>query len=138
VLVTEGLERVVGFEPDRPVRARGGGGLDRLRGEPYELEGPALELMAGAAFAVAEANGVSVRPAAPGAAGPSATAPVARPRALMPSFTFMATAMAANNEDAFQQHNFNLHKLGVSREDRIKAVNISLRIKMAPHNSLSR
>jgi hypothetical protein len=48
----------------------------------------------------------------------------------------MATAMAANNEDAFQQHNFNLHKLGVSREDRIKAVNISLRVKMAPHNNL--
>jgi hypothetical protein len=48
----------------------------------------------------------------------------------------MATAMAANNEDAFQQHNFNLHKLGVSREDRIKAVNISLKIKMGPHNNL--
>ncbi len=45
--------------------------------------------------AIAESNGVVVRPAAPGAGGPSATAPVARPRALMPSFTFMATAMAA-------------------------------------------
>jgi hypothetical protein len=48
----------------------------------------------------------------------------------------MAAAMAANNEDAFQQHNFNLHKLGVSREDRIQAVNIALRVKMAPHNNL--
>jgi dTDP-4-amino-4,6-dideoxygalactose transaminase len=46
--------------------------------------------------ALAEANGVTPRPsaAAPGGAGP-ATAQVARPRALMPSFTFMATAMAA-------------------------------------------
>ena len=48
----------------------------------------------------------------------------------------MATAMAANNEDAFQQHNFNLHKLGVSREDRIKAVNIAIKVKMVPHNNL--
>lgn len=48
----------------------------------------------------------------------------------------MATAMAANNEDAFQQHNYNLHKLGVSREDRIKAVNIAIRVKMVPHNNL--
>ena len=48
----------------------------------------------------------------------------------------LATAMAANNEDAFQQHNLNLHKLGVSREDRIKAVNISLKVKMEPHNNL--
>jgi hypothetical protein len=48
----------------------------------------------------------------------------------------MATAMASNNEDAFQQHNFNLHKLGVSREDRIVAVNIALKVKMAPHNNL--
>ncbi len=48
----------------------------------------------------------------------------------------MASAMAANNEDAFQQHNFNLHKQGVSREDRIKAVNIAIRVKMVPHNNL--
>jgi len=48
----------------------------------------------------------------------------------------MAAAMAANNEDAFQQHHFNLHKLGVSREDRIKALNIALPIKMVPHNNL--
>jgi len=44
--------------------------------------------------------------------------------------------MAANNEDAFQQANFSLHKLGVSREDRIKAVNIALKVKMVPHNNL--
>ncbi len=48
----------------------------------------------------------------------------------------LATAMAANNEDAFQQANFSLHKLGVSREDRIKAVNIALKVKMVPHNNL--
>jgi hypothetical protein len=48
----------------------------------------------------------------------------------------MAAAMAANNEDAFQHHNFQLHKLGVSREDRIKAVNIAIRVKMVPHNNL--
>ena len=48
----------------------------------------------------------------------------------------MATAMAANNDDAFQQHNFNLHKLGVSREDRIKAVNIALKVKMDLHSNL--
>jgi len=48
----------------------------------------------------------------------------------------LATAMAANNEDAFQQANFNLHKQGVSREDRIKAVNIALKVKMVPHNNL--
>ena len=48
----------------------------------------------------------------------------------------MAGAMAANNAEAFQQHNFNLEKLGVSREDRIKAVNLALRVKMEPHNNL--
>ena len=48
----------------------------------------------------------------------------------------MGTAMAANNEEAFQQANFNLHKLGVSREDRIKAVNIAIKVKMVPHNNL--
>jgi hypothetical protein len=48
----------------------------------------------------------------------------------------LATAMAANNEDAFQQANFALHKMGISREDRIKAVNIALKVKMVPHNNL--
>ena len=48
----------------------------------------------------------------------------------------LGAAMAANNEDAFQQANFNLHKQGVSREDRIKAVNIALKVKMVPHNNL--
>ena len=41
--------------------------------------------------AIAEGSGVRPVPTA----GPSATTQVARPRALMPSFTFMATAMAA-------------------------------------------
>ena len=48
----------------------------------------------------------------------------------------LASAMAANNEDAFQRHNFRLHKLGVSRADRILAVNIALQVKMAPHRNL--
>lgn len=48
----------------------------------------------------------------------------------------LASAMASNNEDAFQRHNFRLHKMGVSREDRIQAVNIALQIKMGPHRNL--
>jgi hypothetical protein len=48
----------------------------------------------------------------------------------------MAAAMAANNGEAFQRHNFRLHKLGVSREDRIKAVNIAVQVKMTPHRDL--
>ena len=48
----------------------------------------------------------------------------------------LGAAMAANNEDAFQRHNFRLHKLGVAREDRIQAVNIALQVKMAPHRTL--
>ncbi|MDR3670641.1 MAG: hypothetical protein P4L36_07350 [Holophaga sp.] len=48
----------------------------------------------------------------------------------------LATAMAANNPDAFQQANSNLEALGVSREDRIKVVNLALRVKMLPHNNL--
>lgn len=48
----------------------------------------------------------------------------------------LAAAMAANNEDAFQRANFNLHKLGVTREDRIKAVNLAIQVKMAPFNNL--
>jgi hypothetical protein len=48
----------------------------------------------------------------------------------------LAAAMASNNEDAFQKANFRLHKLGVSREDRIKAVNIAIQVKMVPYNNL--
>ncbi len=48
----------------------------------------------------------------------------------------LGAAMAANNEEAFQVHHFRLHKLGVAREDMIKAVNIALQVKMAPHRSL--
>lgn len=48
----------------------------------------------------------------------------------------LAAAMAANNEDAFQRANFHLHKLGVTREDRIKAVNLAIQVKMAPFNNL--
>ena len=48
----------------------------------------------------------------------------------------LAAAMAANNEDVFQQANYRLHKLGVSREDRIKAVNLAIKVKMLPHNNL--
>ena len=48
----------------------------------------------------------------------------------------LGAAMAANNEEAFQRHNYRLHKLGVSREDRIAAVNIALQVKMTPHRNL--
>jgi hypothetical protein len=48
----------------------------------------------------------------------------------------LAAAMAANNGDAFQKHNFRLHKLGVDRADRIRAVNLAIQIKMAPHQDL--
>ena len=48
----------------------------------------------------------------------------------------LAAAMAANNEAAFQAHNFRLHKLGVDRESRIQAVNIAIQVKMAPHREL--
>lgn len=48
----------------------------------------------------------------------------------------LAAAMASNNDDAFQKANFRLHKLGVSREDRIKAVNIAIQVKMIPYNNL--
>jgi hypothetical protein len=48
----------------------------------------------------------------------------------------LASSMASNNQEAFQHHNFRLHKLGVSREDRIQAVNIALQIKMGPHRTL--
>lgn len=48
----------------------------------------------------------------------------------------LAAAMASNNEDAFQKANYRLHNLGVSRQDRIKAVNIAIQVKMAPYNNL--
>ncbi len=48
----------------------------------------------------------------------------------------LGAAMAANNEEAFQAHHYRLHKLGAAREDMIKAVNIALQVKMAPHRSL--
>jgi len=48
----------------------------------------------------------------------------------------LGAAMAANNPEAFQRHNYRLHKLGVAREDRIQAVNIALQVKMAPHRGL--
>ena len=48
----------------------------------------------------------------------------------------LGAAMAANNGDAFQLHNFRLQELGVSREDRIQAVNVALQVKMTPHRNL--
>jgi hypothetical protein len=48
----------------------------------------------------------------------------------------LGAAMAGNNEEAFQTHHFRLHKLGVAKEDMIKAVNIALQIKMMPHRNL--
>jgi hypothetical protein len=48
----------------------------------------------------------------------------------------LGAAMAANNEEAFQTHHYRLHKLGVPKDDMIKAVNVALHIKMAPHRNL--
>lgn len=48
----------------------------------------------------------------------------------------LGAAMAANCEESFQLHHYRLHKLGVSKEDMIAAVNIALRVKMAPHRNL--
>ncbi|BDU77132.1 hypothetical protein [Mesoterricola sediminis] len=48
----------------------------------------------------------------------------------------LGAAIASNNQEAFQRHNFRLHRLGVAREDRIQAVNIALQVKMAPHRNL--
>ncbi len=48
----------------------------------------------------------------------------------------LGAAMAGNNEEAFQTHHYRLHKLGAAREDMIKAVNIALQVKMAPHRTL--
>ena len=48
----------------------------------------------------------------------------------------LGAAMAANNAEAFQSHNDRLEVLGVSREDRIQAINLALQVKMAPHREL--
>lgn len=48
----------------------------------------------------------------------------------------LGAAMAGNCEEAFQTHHYRLHQMGVSKEDMIKAVNLALRVKMAPHNTL--
>lgn len=48
----------------------------------------------------------------------------------------LGAAMAANSEEAFQLHHARLHKMGVSKEDMVAAVNIALRVKMAPHRNL--
>ncbi|MCE1227923.1 MAG: carboxymuconolactone decarboxylase family protein [Firmicutes bacterium] len=48
----------------------------------------------------------------------------------------LAAAMASSNHEAFQVHTYRLNKLGVTREDMIKAVNIALQIKMAPHRTV--
>ncbi|MBK8791739.1 MAG: hypothetical protein IPN59_01070 [Holophaga sp.] len=48
----------------------------------------------------------------------------------------LSAAMAASNAEAFQVHHFRLNKLGVAKEDMIKAVNIALQVKMAPHRTL--
>ena len=48
----------------------------------------------------------------------------------------LSAAMAASNEEAFQTHYYHLTKMGAAREDMIKAVNIALQVKMAPHRTL--
>lgn len=48
----------------------------------------------------------------------------------------LGAAMAGNCEEAFQTHHHRLHQMGVAKEDMIKAVNLALRVKMAPHNTL--
>jgi len=48
----------------------------------------------------------------------------------------LASAMAATNQEAFEKASARLDLLGVAREDRIKAVNIALLVKMTPFNQL--
>lgn len=48
----------------------------------------------------------------------------------------LAAAVASNAERAFEAHHQRLTQLGVSREDMIKAVNIGLRVKGDPHQSI--
>jgi hypothetical protein len=48
----------------------------------------------------------------------------------------LGAALAANNPDAFQQHNERLQELGVSRAERIRAANLAIQVKMAPHREI--
>lgn len=68
--------------------------------------------------------------------GPEAATVASQITEVVSELIALGAAMAANNEEAFQVHHFRLHKLGVAREDMIKAVNVALQVKMAPHRSL--
>ena len=48
----------------------------------------------------------------------------------------LGAALAANNPEAFQQHNERLQELGVSRAERIRAANLAIQVKMAPHREI--
>jgi len=67
---------------------------------------------------------------------PEATSPESQITDVIAELIALGAAMAASNPEAFQVHHFRLKKLGVSPEDMIKAVNISLQVKMAPHRTL--
>ena len=65
-----------------------------------------------------------------------AIAPASQITEITAELIALGAAMAASNPEAFQVHHFRLNKLGVEREDMIKAVNIALQVKMAPHRTL--
>lgn len=48
----------------------------------------------------------------------------------------IGAAMAANCEPCFRHHFDQAHKLGVSREDMRKAVDVALAVKAAPHRKV--
>jgi len=48
----------------------------------------------------------------------------------------MAAAVAANAEQAFQASHYRACKLEISKPDMIKAVNIGLSVKAAPHQNI--
>lgn len=48
----------------------------------------------------------------------------------------MAAAVACNAEQAFQMAHYRACKLGLSKPDMIKAVNIGLGVKAAPHQNI--
>ena len=48
----------------------------------------------------------------------------------------MAAAVASNAEQAFQMAHYRASKLGIAKPDMIKAVNIGLSVKAAPHQNI--
>ena len=50
----------------------------------------------------------------------------------------IAASVAGNCEACFEYHHEQARKLGVSDDDMLRAVNLGLRIKQVPHQSLMR